>query len=111
MKDLPILIQEPELISLINQVKNGAVPLSELKRKIGRRKVEKGIHQARSKILSLKIGIKEYLKDPIKYEIEFIKECFGMQNGREVRQFSLDEKVHVQQINNESILLIIKGDL
>jgi len=110
MRDFPILIQEPELISLINQVKNGAVPLCELKRKIGRRRAEKGIEQARSKILNLKIAIKQYLEDPVRCEIEFVKECLGLYNGKEVRKFSLGDSVYVQEISTDSMLLVIRGD-
>ena len=110
MKDLPILIQEPELISLIHQVRNGAVPLCELKRKIGRRRTEKGIEQARSKMLTMKLAIQQYLEDPIKCEFEFIKECLGLYNGRETKQFTLGDKVHVKKIDDNSVLIILKGE-
>lgn len=110
MKDIPILIQEPELISLINQVKNGAVPLCELRRKIGRRKADKGLIQAVLTVQNLKIAFQQYLDNPIRAEFDFVKECLGLHKGKEIKHFTLDENVHVKEISKTSMLVIIKGD-
>jgi len=111
MKGIPILIQEPEIISLIKEVRdNNGAGLSELQRKLGRRKTDNAISKCNQIMLEIKLGLREYLNDPLKHELDFLKESFGIKNGREKKQYKLNDTVVVKEISSTAMLLILRED-
>lgn len=111
MKDITLFVQRPEVIALIHEIRHGDVPLSELRRKLGRRKADNAISRCMEMMLKLKLGFREYMDDPLGGELKFVKECLGIHNGREKKHYALDEKVEVKEIGNNAMIVTLKGDL
>ena len=108
MNRVLIPIQEPEIIALVHEIRNGKVPISELRKKLGRHRADRAISKCTAMILRLKLSCAEYVEDPIKCEWEFVKECLGIHNGREKIHYKLSESIEVQQPSDQMMLLLIK---
>lgn len=107
-KEMFFVIDDPKLISLINEIKNNAKPINELYKSLGRGSTIKAMNKLQLMGLRFQIGAKEYFSDPFKHEFEFAKTCLGMHNNRRKNLFSLNGGVEVQTTGKD--LMILKVD-
>jgi len=101
-----IVVNDPHIISLVDAVRRGAVPLTELKNKIGRYPLEQGI----TKSTNISLIIKDYFDDPLKHEWEFIKKCFNKHDGKERVHIKLGLGIEVRKISKTCMVIEIKDN-
>lgn len=100
-------VNDPNEIALIRAVRDGSKPITEIRNIVGRRKADAAISSLGKISLQVKLYCQDYLRNPIKADIEFIKTYCNMHNGRNKTLYSINGNYEVQEISNELLFLTV----
>ena len=109
-KTLTCFIDDPCEIAVINAVREGKKPMTELynllnRHGYGRRSAQNAMEQLRQKASLLTRSIQRYMQEPLKCEFEFLCMAMGIQNGRKKHMFKLNDCIEVEQHGHDRMVL------
>ena len=107
-KEIIILVTEPALIELINEVSLREKSISDLKKQLGERAFYKSISKSKYYLLKIKEDFRRYNENPIREEIEFFRWFLCKQNGRRMQHLKLSDDLICEKVSENTMFLKIK---
>ena len=106
---VPLVTDKPEYVILLDELMNkGELSRTDIESKLGPYKTKKALLFFENYARNIAVGLKEYFKDPIRGEFEFIKVCLGFKDGRRRVTYQLGENIEVKKIPGNSRMLIYR---
>ena len=109
-QEIVIPIDDSNMIDVIRMAMNGAIPVSQLQRKLGRRRADKGISKCEELVLKLHFSLRGYIENFPRDDWEFFKKCMGLHNGYHKKMIKLSDTIEIREMPGNMMFLIIKGD-
>ncbi|MFC1591690.1 hypothetical protein ACFL43_04125 [Thermodesulfobacteriota bacterium] len=105
------VVDDPKLIALIEEIKDGAKPITELQKRLKRQSLAKAMTKMQIVGLIIKNQIMNYMEAPLQKEWECVMTCFGLHNGRQKALFTLNNMIQVERHGHNIMILKIDTDL